>query len=211
MAITRERIWSAADELDAAGHSPTLQAVRRAVGGGSYTTIQEAMVEWKARRAAQQIPPSEPTPQPIDDAIAELGGHVWAIALQLANERLSSERQSLEVMRAESDASRQEAADLADQLAAELDEAQRQAATLTEAGAAARAESADLRQRLAVAEARAAEIERQAVAAVEEASKARADAAAAREAAAATAGRLAGIEEQNAALLAKLTVARTAK
>lgn len=54
--------------------------------------------------------------------------------------------------------------------------------------------------RLAVAEARAAEIERQAVAAVQEASNARAEAAAAREAAAATAGRLAGIEEQNTAL-----------
>ncbi|WDJ87447.1 DNA-binding protein [Xanthomonas campestris] len=211
MAITREKIWSAADDLDAAGHSPTLQAVRRAVGGGSYTTIQEAMVEWKARRAAKQVPASEPTPQPIEDAVAELGGHVWAIALQLATERLASEREALEVMRAESDASRQEAADLADQLAAELDEAQGRAAALTEAGVAARAESADLRQRLAVAEARAAEIERQAVAAVQEASNARAEAAAAREAAAATAGRLAGIEEQNTALLAKLTAAKSDK
>ena len=39
MAITTEQIWSAADALDAAGQSPTLAAVRKAVGGGSFTTI----------------------------------------------------------------------------------------------------------------------------------------------------------------------------
>ena len=53
MAITREQIWNAADEIDAAGQNPTLAAVRKAVGGGSFTTIQDAMTEWKARRAAR--------------------------------------------------------------------------------------------------------------------------------------------------------------
>ena len=41
MAITREQIWNAADEIDAAGQNPTLAAVRKAVGGGSFTTIQD--------------------------------------------------------------------------------------------------------------------------------------------------------------------------
>jgi hypothetical protein len=45
MTITHGRIWAAADELDAAGHNPTLAAGRKAVGGGSFTKIQEAMTE----------------------------------------------------------------------------------------------------------------------------------------------------------------------
>ena len=53
MAITREQIWAAADEIDAAGQNPTLAAVRKAVGGGSFTTIQDAMTEWKAKKAAK--------------------------------------------------------------------------------------------------------------------------------------------------------------
>jgi len=68
MAITREQIWAAADELDAAGQNPTLSAVRKAVGGGSFTTIQEAMAEWKARRASREASiQQEPAPQIITD------------------------------------------------------------------------------------------------------------------------------------------------
>ena len=43
MAVTREQIFAVADELDAAGQKPTLAAVRKALGGGSFTTISEAM------------------------------------------------------------------------------------------------------------------------------------------------------------------------
>ena len=43
MAITRERIWTAADQLDAEGDRPTLAAIRKKLGGGSYSTISEAM------------------------------------------------------------------------------------------------------------------------------------------------------------------------
>ncbi|KFA35857.1 DNA-binding protein, partial [Xanthomonas vasicola] len=60
MAITREQIWAAADNLDAAGQNPTLVAVRKVVGGGSFSTIQDAMAEWKARRAAKASPLREP-------------------------------------------------------------------------------------------------------------------------------------------------------
>lgn len=204
MAISREQIWAAADELDAAGQNPTLASVRKAVGGGSFTTIQDAMTEWKARRAAKESPLREPAPQSIGDRLVELGGEVWAAALEMANVRLASEREALELARSETEASRQEAAELADQLTVELDEARGRAAALEAAEEAARSEAADLRQRLAVAEARAVEIERQAEAARQEATEARSEAAAAREGAAGIAGRLGAVEAQNAALLARL-------
>ena len=41
MALTKDQILQAADQLAAAGTAPTLAAVRAAVGGGSYTTINE--------------------------------------------------------------------------------------------------------------------------------------------------------------------------
>ena len=53
MTSTTARIFEIADELDAAGHNPTLASVRKALGGGSYTTISEAMGEWRARKAAK--------------------------------------------------------------------------------------------------------------------------------------------------------------
>ena len=51
MAISKESIWVVADELDAVGDKPTLAVVRKRLGGGSYTTISEAMSEWNARKA----------------------------------------------------------------------------------------------------------------------------------------------------------------
>ena len=49
MAITRDQIFAVADEIDAAGQNATLAAVRKALGGGSFTTISDGMTEWKFR------------------------------------------------------------------------------------------------------------------------------------------------------------------
>ena len=60
MAITKEQIFAVADDLDAAGQNPTLASVRKQLGGGSFTTISEAMNEWRARKASQAAPSSPP-------------------------------------------------------------------------------------------------------------------------------------------------------
>ncbi|WP_425522231.1 DNA-binding protein, partial [Xanthomonas perforans] len=39
VAITKDQIWKIADQLDADGVKPTLSAVRKKLGSGSYTTI----------------------------------------------------------------------------------------------------------------------------------------------------------------------------
>ena len=62
MAITKDRIFEVAEAMDAAGQVPTLAAVRKAIGGGSFTTISEAMTEWKANKAAKETPLREPAP-----------------------------------------------------------------------------------------------------------------------------------------------------
>ena len=51
MAISKEQIFAVADELDAAGQNPTLANVRKQLGSGSFTTISEAMNEWRTQPA----------------------------------------------------------------------------------------------------------------------------------------------------------------
>lgn len=165
MTSTTARIFEIADELDAAGQNPTLATVRKALGGGSYTTISQAMNEWRAKKAAKETPIREAAPQAIAELLEQFGMEVWAQALQLANGRLAAEREALEKARQEIEAQRQEAAELADQVSAELEAARQEASSLRgqlEAEkSAARTMSDTLRERerdLAVAEARTEEI-----------------------------------------------------
>jgi hypothetical protein len=51
-AITKDQIWAVVEDLHGASKAATLAAVRKAVGGGRFTTIQDAMTEWKAKLLA---------------------------------------------------------------------------------------------------------------------------------------------------------------
>ena len=121
MAITIQDIHAAADQIVADGESPTLANVRTALGGGSFTTISEAMRVWKEARRAVAAPIREPAPAAVTERLDEVGSEIWTIAIAIANERLTNEREALEQTRTELEQSRAEAAELADALAAELD------------------------------------------------------------------------------------------
>ena len=169
MAITKDQIFAAAAELDAAGQNATLAAVRKALGGGSFTTISEGMTEWKARKAARETPLREPAPSMVAERLGELGTEIWSAALELANGRLAGEREALEAARLQLESDKAEAAELADQVTGELELAKAALQTATAAELAARNESEGLRQSLtdaklkaATAEARAHEIEKRA-------------------------------------------------
>jgi chromosome segregation ATPase len=162
---TIARIFEIADELDATGQNPTLATVRKMLGGGSYTTISQAMNEWRTKKAAKETPIREAAPQAITELLEQLGMEVWGQALQLANGRLSTEREALEKTRQEIEAQRQEAAELADQVSSELETARQEATLLREQWQAeqitTRTLGETLRERerdLAVAQARTEEI-----------------------------------------------------
>ena len=120
--VTKDEIWAAAQALADAGERPTLAAVRKQVGGGSLTTISEAMVQWRARQEPPQAP-IDPAPERIGTQAAELAASLWAQASALAYEKLQAERAALEAGRQELEQERAEAVELADSLAAELDQA----------------------------------------------------------------------------------------
>lgn len=158
MAITKEQIMAAADQIAAAGQNPTLEAVRQ-ITGGSYTTISPALNEWKARRKNEAIPLREPAPQSVSERLAEFGTEIWATALTMATDRLAIERESLEKARAEIEASQSEAVELADSLTAQLDEAKEKIRVLEKAAEMAKAEIEKLANQLMTVTERAAAAE----------------------------------------------------
>ena len=169
MAIPKKSIFDAADALDAAGQRPTLAALRKAVGGGSFTTISEAMKEYWAVRAVREAPAREPAPAVVGERLSEVAGEIWALALQVANERLAGEREAFDAARALAEQEKVEAVELADAVTAELETLQGKFSVLEEGERTARQEAvtqreqlAASRERAATAEARAAEIERRA-------------------------------------------------
>lgn len=128
---TKEAIWAAADELEAAGEKPTHAIIRKKLGGGSFTTISEAMNERRSKRDAEKAPRIEPAPERVSSAATEFAGIVWASAQEVVNTRLAAERDALETARNEFAVEQQEAADFADQLSADLEIATAKIDTLT--------------------------------------------------------------------------------
>lgn len=127
MAISEADVHAAADQLVAEGRDPTLSAIRDMLGKkGSYTTISDAMKVWRAQQKAAAAPIREAAPAAVIERTSELASEVWSVALALANERLTSEREALESTRKEMELAQTEAADLADQMADDLEAARAQ-------------------------------------------------------------------------------------
>jgi len=178
MAITPEQIHAVADQLNDQGVNPTLSAVRKALGSGSFTTISDAMTTWRANQAAKKGPIVVPLPEALAGAVADFGGLVWSTAVELATARLASERDAFEQERQQADQMRLEAMELADSLAADLAKLQQDLAQAT--GRATTAEGAlagvqgeltDVRIRAAAAESRAQELSERVTALTEEAGR----------------------------------------
>lgn len=126
--VTKEVIFEAADRLQSEGKNATLAAVRQVVGGGSFTTISEAMREWKSARQASvsTAPVREPAPDSVSEKLGVLAADIWSAALEKANEKLRSEREAMAGARTELENAKTEAAELADQMEAELLEARKE-------------------------------------------------------------------------------------
>jgi chromosome segregation ATPase len=120
---TQEQIWSAADELVARGERPTLVAVRRALGGGSYTTISEGLKTWRARGPAQAQVEAPEIPDAVRDTMQRALQSVWQAASEAARAEVESARTALEARERTFTQERAEALELADELSRELETA----------------------------------------------------------------------------------------
>jgi chromosome segregation ATPase len=96
MAITTEQIHATADQLASEGIKPTQTNVREKLGGGSFTTIAEALRLWRAEQDQTAQLQAVVIPNDITDKTNLLIAQVWETAQNLANDRLLKEREALE-------------------------------------------------------------------------------------------------------------------
>ena len=120
MAITTQQIHSIADQLHEQGIKPTLAEVRKALGGGSFTTISEAMKSWRQDNKEEEQLRQVELPSGITERLQTLGADVWQTAVDIANDRLVKDREALESIKAKAQEAvktlESEQADLLEQL-----------------------------------------------------------------------------------------------
>ena len=109
MAITTQQIHAIADQLHEQGIKPTLAEVRKALGGGSFTTISEAMKSWRQDNQQEEQLRQVELPSGIAERLQTLGADMWQTAIDIANDRLVKEREALESIKAKSQAETDEA------------------------------------------------------------------------------------------------------
>jgi len=205
MKATKEKVFTAADAILEDGSTPSAISVRKAIGGGSYETIQNHLEEWRELQAVKAAASAEPMPAPVAEVVRLFGSQLWQRARDGANDRLAAERKAMDAERTELEASRRETMQLADQLASELDQVREERATLERSVSMAQADIESLRQQLAAAHARLAGDEERCRAMQCQLEAARDAEALARDQAGAQRGRLEALEAQNADLLARLS------
>src|SRR5699024_8802607 len=109
MAITIEQIHVTASQLHEQGIKPTLAEERKVLGGGSFTTISEAMKSWRQDQQDDQQLQQVTLPSGITERLQTLGADMWQTAIDMANDRLVKEREALDVVKVKAQAETDEA------------------------------------------------------------------------------------------------------
>lgn len=131
--ITREDIFTAADEVFAAGKNPTQASIRAKLGRGSFSTISKYLAEWKKQHSEESevLDRDETIPEDIQGLLRRFYGAVRANVesgaiseqvqvLEAENDRLRQQQENYEAITAELAGLRyayQEALEKLDQLA----------------------------------------------------------------------------------------------
>ncbi|WP_163557167.1 DNA-binding protein [Halomonas sp. NO4] len=142
--VQYEDVQRAVETLLDQGETPSVQKVREILGTGSFTTINEHLREWRARRdASRDAPPTHAMPE----AVASLAERLWTQAQEAAGDALAQYRDAADrrveaAHEATQDAERQaeDAAQREAALAAHLGETQQRLEARSAALATAEAE-----------------------------------------------------------------------
>lgn len=149
MALTIQQVHNTADQLQEQGIKPTLAEVRKALGGGSFTTISEAMKSWRQDNKEEEQLRQVELPSGITERLQTLGADVWQTAVDIANDRLVKDREALESIKAKAqEAVKTLEGEQAD-LLVQLDEVTATAETKAKAAEQATAERDRFKQTLA--------------------------------------------------------------
>lgn len=120
MAITKEQVFSAADRLFNEGTAPTLIAIRKELGSGSFSTISGMLAEWKSASRKGDVAVEE-MPDDVQEIVEAAGARLWAMALKMARDDAQlTKDESAELVKI-AEAARDEALQLATDLQSEND------------------------------------------------------------------------------------------
>lgn len=119
MGITREHVFDVADQLEQDGIVPTQLNVRERLGGGSFSTIQPALAEWRALRLERSAA-VEPMPENLLVLSKQMADAAWRLALTAAESILVTERNALRAANALIEQERADLGTWADGLGSEL-------------------------------------------------------------------------------------------
>ena len=131
--VTDETVFEIADQLTANGEKVTNRAVWSAIGGGSMTTISQALRRWKERQVLQVTQPIERTPLPASlvDVLHNAATQLWEAAQAETKSELEQLAQATNARIAEAQSERddtlaelQTTAEELEQVKAERDAAQ---------------------------------------------------------------------------------------
>ena len=102
---TEAQVHDAANALVERGDRPTLAAVRRELGGGSYTTISEAMKRWREQQSEQREAAAAPAmPERVQEQGEVLLRAVWQAATGEAQQNIAAREEAAEQREREAEA-----------------------------------------------------------------------------------------------------------
>jgi DNA repair exonuclease SbcCD ATPase subunit len=109
--VTDTMVFEVADRLTAAGERVTNRAIWSAIGGGSMTTISQALRRWKDSQVLQVAQPIEraPLPATIIDVLHGAAAQLWDAALNETKSELDQLAQATNVRVAEAQSERDDA------------------------------------------------------------------------------------------------------
>ena len=126
MMATTTEIHAIADRLADAGQRPTLAAVRKELGGGSFTTISEAMKSWRESQQEEHALGEVQVPETVSERLGQLQAALWQSAVGEAERRLATEREALAQAKEEAAAAVSGAQEAVETLEAEAQERENQ-------------------------------------------------------------------------------------
>jgi hypothetical protein len=104
----KTKIFAICEELQKSGVKPTLEKVREALGGGSFSTINPILKEWKEQQATSE-PPVLELPAEALQAVSQAAALIWKIASDKATELTNSIKTEFETLLKEAVAEKEEA------------------------------------------------------------------------------------------------------
>lgn len=104
----KNKIFAICAELQKSGVKPTLERVREALGGGSFSTINPILKEWKEQQTTNEQPALELPPEAVQ-AASQAAALIWKIATDKSTELTNSLKHESEALLKEAVTEKEEA------------------------------------------------------------------------------------------------------